>query len=101
MPSGLGREMYTLSEDPRTSRAASGEIAIKIAARRVSATLNHAKGRQRLLGNRPSGNRRIRYTISPNIRIQTQLLIQSIALPPASAPGCASRAYNLYPELLG
>ena len=42
--------MCALSEDPRTSRAASGEITIKVAASRVSATLNHENHRQRLLG---------------------------------------------------
>src|SRR5918994_3148264 len=84
--------MRPLPEGPRVSRTASGEIAIKIAAIKVRAALSHAKGRQRLLGSRPVGNRRSKYTMKPNIRIQTQILSHAVTLPPRSGSGCATRA---------
>ena len=62
----------------------------------ITAPLTHAKGRQRLLGSRPVGNSRSKNTMRPMNSIQNQPWSQSIALPPGSGWGCASRAKTAY-----
>ena len=75
----------------------SGEMADDhITAAEITATLTHVKVRQRLLGNRPVGNSRSKNTMRPMNSIQNQPWSQSIALPPKSPCGCASRAYTAY-----